>query len=62
MINLQAIRYFEIVARYEHYTRAANELYITQPCFFRNIYMVWNQERQMTPPAKAFRRYILSAL
>ena len=38
------------------------KVHITQSCFFRNIYMVWNQDRQMTPPAKAFRRYILSAL
>ncbi len=38
------------------------KVHITEPCFFRNIYMVWNQDRQMTPPAKAFRRYILSAL
>ena len=36
-------------------------IHITQPCFFRNIYMVWNQERLM-PPAKAFRKYMLSVL
>ncbi len=37
------------------------KVHITQPCFFRNIYMVWNQER-LSPPAKAFRKYILSVV
>ena len=38
------------------------KIHITKPCFFRNIYMVWNQDTQMSPPAKSFRRYILSVL
>lgn len=37
MINLQAIRYFAMVARYEHYTKAANELYITQSTLSKAI-------------------------
>ncbi len=37
------------------------KIHIKEPCFFREIYMVWDQERLM-PPAKAFRKYILSVL
>lgn len=37
MINYQALRYFEVVARYEHFTKAANELYISQSTLSKAI-------------------------
>ena len=38
------------------------KIHISKPFFFRNIYMVWNQNRYMTPPSRAFRKYILSVI
>ena len=35
--NLQALRYFEVVARHEHFTKAANELFVSQPTLSKNI-------------------------
>lgn len=37
MINFQALRYFEMVARYEHFTKAANELFISQSTLSKAI-------------------------
>ena len=35
--NFQALKYFEVVARHEHFTKAANELYISQSTLSKNI-------------------------
>jgi DNA-binding transcriptional LysR family regulator len=37
MINFQALRYFEMVARHEHFTKAANELFISQSTLSKAI-------------------------
>ena len=36
-MNLYHLRYFTTLARYEHYTRAAEELMITQPSLIHAI-------------------------
>ena len=38
------------------------KIHISKPFFFRNIYMVWNQDRHMSPPSRAFRKYIFSVI
>lgn len=43
-------------------TEGVVKIRITKPCFFCNYYMAWNQEVQLSPAARAFRRYILSVL
>lgn len=35
--NLQALRYFEVVARLQHFTQAAQELYVSQPTLSKAI-------------------------
>lgn len=35
--NFQALKYFEVVARHEHFTKAANELFVSQPTLSKNI-------------------------
>jgi len=37
LTNFQALKYFEVVARHEHFTKAANELYISQSTLSKNI-------------------------
>lgn len=37
LINFQALRYFEMVARHEHFTKAANELFISQSTLSKAI-------------------------
>lgn len=36
-INYQSLRYFEVVARYEHFTKAADELFISQSTLSKAI-------------------------
>lgn len=33
---------------------------ISKPYFYRSMYMIWNKKKYLSPPAKAFRKYILS--
>lgn len=35
--NFQALKYFEVVARHEHFTKASNELFVSQPTLSKNI-------------------------
>lgn len=36
-VNYQALQYFRVLARYEHYTKAANSLHITQSALSKSI-------------------------
>ncbi len=37
LVNYQALQYFSVLAKYEHYTRAAKELHITQSALSKSI-------------------------
>lgn len=69
MINFQALRYFEIVARHEHFTKAANELFVSQSTLSKamenlekdigvKLFEKKGRNIQLTPYGRILRDYV----